>query len=53
VSADLDEIFALSDRIVVMSEGRIVYECDAAKADLAEIGQHMAGHSSDESHAAQ
>jgi general nucleoside transport system ATP-binding protein len=45
VSADLDEIFALSDRIVVMSEGRIVYECDAAKADLAEIGQHMAGHS--------
>jgi simple sugar transport system ATP-binding protein len=48
VSADLDEIFALSDRIVVMSEGRIVYECDAAKADLAEIGQHMAGHSSDD-----
>jgi simple sugar transport system ATP-binding protein len=53
VSADLDEIFALSDRIVVMSEGRIVYECEAAKADLAEIGQHMAGHSSEESHAAQ
>ena len=26
VSADLDEIFALSDRILVMSEGRIVHE---------------------------
>ena len=27
ISADLDEIFALSDRVAVMSEGRIVYEC--------------------------
>ncbi|MEY4549211.1 MAG: hypothetical protein RL685_5406 [Pseudomonadota bacterium] len=45
VSADLDEIFALSDRIVVMSEGRIVYECDASSADLRQIGEHMAGHS--------
>lgn len=43
VSADLDEIFALSDRIAVMSEGRIVYECLAGEADLAEIGQRMAG----------
>ncbi|HVZ32963.1 MAG TPA: ATP-binding cassette domain-containing protein, partial [Polyangiaceae bacterium] len=43
VSADLDEIFALADRIVVMSEGRIVHECDAESADLTEIGQHMAG----------
>jgi simple sugar transport system ATP-binding protein len=44
VSADLDEIFALSDRILVMSEGRIVYETSAAAADIAEIGRHMAGH---------
>jgi len=43
VSADLDEIFALSDRIVVMSEGRIVYETPAESANLAEIGRHMAG----------
>jgi ABC-type uncharacterized transport system ATPase subunit len=43
VSADLDEIFALSDRIVVMSEGRIVYETPAETANLAEIGRHMAG----------
>ncbi len=44
VSADLEEIFALSDRILVMSEGRIVYEVAAAVADVAEIGRYMAGH---------
>jgi general nucleoside transport system ATP-binding protein len=43
VSADLDEIFALSDRIVVMSEGRITYETSAEAANVAEIGRHMAG----------
>jgi ABC-type uncharacterized transport system ATPase subunit len=45
VSADLDEIFALSDRIAVMSEGKIVHETPADRADLGEIGRHMAGHS--------
>ena len=44
VSADLDEIFALADRILVMSEGAIVHEAPAASADLQEIGRHMAGH---------
>jgi simple sugar transport system ATP-binding protein len=44
VSADLDEVFALSDRIVVMSEGSIVYETLAESANIAEIGRHMAGH---------
>ena len=44
VSADLDEIFALADRILVMSEGSIVHETSAANADLQEIGRHMAGH---------
>jgi simple sugar transport system ATP-binding protein len=44
VSADLDEIFALSDRILVMSEGKIVHETSAANADRGVIGQHMAGH---------
>ncbi len=43
VSADLDEIFALSDRIVVMSEGAIVHETSAEGANVAEIGRHMAG----------
>jgi general nucleoside transport system ATP-binding protein len=44
ISADLDEIFALSDRIVVMSEGRAVHETPIATADLGIIGRHMAGH---------
>jgi general nucleoside transport system ATP-binding protein len=44
VSADLDEIFALADRILVMSEGRLVHEASAAGANLQQIGQHMAGH---------
>jgi simple sugar transport system ATP-binding protein len=47
VSADLDEIFTLADRIVVISEGRVVHECVAAEADRAAIGYHMGGaHSS-------
>ena len=44
ISEDLDEILELSDRILVMSEGRIVYETPGAAADVAVIGQHMAGH---------
>lgn len=43
VSADLEEIFALSDRILVMSEGKIVFETTAANASVPEIGRHMAG----------
>jgi len=44
VSEDLDELLALADRIVVMSEGRIVFECDAASADRHTLGHHMGGH---------
>jgi ABC-type uncharacterized transport system ATPase subunit len=44
ISADLDEIFALADRIVVMSEGRAVHAVPIAEADLGVIGRHMAGH---------
>ncbi len=44
VSADLDEILALADRILVMSEGRIVYETTPAAADVHHIGEFMAGH---------
>jgi simple sugar transport system ATP-binding protein len=44
ISADLDEVFALADRIVVMSEGRAAHEVDIANADLGVIGRHMAGH---------
>ncbi|MGK3984192.1 ABC transporter ATP-binding protein [Sorangium sp. So ce136] len=44
VSADLDEIFAMADRVLVMSEGRIVHESPISSADVAEIGRAMAGH---------
>jgi ABC-type Mn2+/Zn2+ transport system ATPase subunit len=43
VSEDLDEILQLSDRIVVMFDGRLALETDAAHADVGEIGRAMAG----------
>ena len=43
ISEDLDELLELSDRIAVMSEGRIVFECDATQADRRTIGAHMGG----------
>ncbi|MBI5279999.1 MAG: ABC transporter ATP-binding protein [Burkholderiales bacterium] len=43
VSEDLDELLALADRIVVMSEGRIVHEVAAAQADRQLIGSYMGG----------
>ncbi|GJE77839.1 ABC transporter ATP-binding protein [Methylorubrum suomiense] len=44
ISEDLDEILELADRIVVMSEGKLVYETPAAAAESSVIGRHMAGH---------
>ena len=44
ISEDLDEVFELSDRIVVMFHGKFVYETTAAEADISIIGRHMAGH---------
>lgn len=44
VSEDLDEILELSDRVLVMSGGKVVYETTPQQADRAVIGQHMAGH---------
>ena len=44
VSEDLDELLALSDRLVVMFHGQLVYEARASEADLTEVGRHMAGH---------
>lgn len=43
ISTELDEIMRLSDRIVVMFEGQIIYEVDAAHADIEKIGLAMAG----------
>lgn len=44
VSEDLDELLALSDRILVISEGQIVYDSPIETADVKEIGHRMAGH---------
>ena len=44
VSEDLDELLELSDRMLVMFDGRIVHETPTAKADIAIIGPCMAGH---------
>jgi simple sugar transport system ATP-binding protein len=44
VSEDLDELLTLADRIVVMSEGKFVYESEVSNADITTIGQRMAGH---------
>jgi general nucleoside transport system ATP-binding protein len=43
VSADLNEILALSDRIYVMFEGRVVGELPASEADEHQLGMLMAG----------
>jgi simple sugar transport system ATP-binding protein len=43
VSTELDEIFALSDRILVMFDGKIVAERKAGETTPAEIGLFMAG----------
>jgi simple sugar transport system ATP-binding protein len=43
VSAELDEILSLSDRIVVVHQGHVVAEMSGANADRVEIGRLMAG----------
>ena len=43
VSEDLDELLELADRIVVISEGRIVHETPAATAQRRVLGAHMGG----------
>ncbi len=44
VSEDLDEILELSDRVAVMSEGKINYVAPVGETDRNTIGTHMAGH---------
>ncbi|MEW6308262.1 MAG: ABC transporter ATP-binding protein [Bacillota bacterium] len=43
ISTDLDEILAVSDRVVVIYEGRVMGEFVPGEADFAEIGLMMAG----------
>ncbi|MEO3693591.1 ABC transporter ATP-binding protein [Roseateles paludis] len=43
VSEDLDELLMLADRIVVISEGRIVHDIAAAEATRQSLGAYMGG----------
>ena len=43
ISEDLDEILELSDRILVMRDGRIVHETPADGAEAHAVGSHMVG----------
>ena len=44
VSEDLDELLKLCDRLIAISEGKLVYESAIADADINIIGQRMAGY---------
>jgi len=43
ISADLDEILALSDRVVVMYRGRVVADLGVEEADYETLGLYMGG----------
>jgi simple sugar transport system ATP-binding protein len=43
VSTELDEVMALSDRLLVMYRGRIVAELDPTEVSNADVGLYMAG----------
>lgn len=43
ISEDLEELFALSDRLLVMHEGSVVAEFDPDTASRSEVGAAMAG----------
>jgi len=46
VSSELTEILALSDRILVLYEGRIVHETMPGATDERTLGLHMTGRAS-------
>ena len=43
ISEDLEELLTLSDRLLVMSDGRVVAEFDPDTCTRAEVGEAMAG----------
>jgi general nucleoside transport system ATP-binding protein len=47
ISEDLDEVRAMSDRLVVLSEGRIVLRREADEVDVTELGLAMLGQTGD------
>ncbi|MEG0935240.1 MAG: ABC transporter ATP-binding protein [Clostridia bacterium] len=48
VSADLDEVFRLSDRIITLFEGRVTGEFKAGTIEKADIGYYMTGGAQEE-----
>ncbi len=51
ISFELDEILDLSDRILVLFQGRITGEFENGKVSRTELGLHMGGRTGDEQHA--
>ena len=43
VSADLDELFRLSDRIITLYEGQITADFDAGEISKEDVGYYMTG----------
>ena len=41
ISADLEELFALADRIVVLHRGRLVADLPTGETTIAEVGHFM------------
>jgi general nucleoside transport system ATP-binding protein len=52
ISSNLDEILALSDRVGVLFDGRLVKELPGSEATMSELGLYMTGARSDEEPAA-
>ena len=52
ISSNLDEILALSDRIGVLFDGRLVKELPGHQATMSELGLYMTGARSGEEPAA-
>jgi simple sugar transport system ATP-binding protein len=50
ISLELDEVFQLADRILVIYEGRMVAEMDAKTATPQELGLYMAGSKKEDRH---
>lgn len=48
VSADLDEVISLSDRIIVMHEGRITGSLDSDELEIEKLGKYMVGGKTEE-----
>ena len=44
ICEDIDELLSLSDRVLVMTAGRLVYEAPVSKVSVKELGEKMAGH---------